>query len=422
MSRKHGVKILIMLFVCLIIVGIFCIFNRKNSVNSVNEDDINKQLIAAEEVESGSQEDAGDQTMAVEESDMETPEVVEGSEDGVNSLLTETEKDNLQNLALKAAKKSSDLYQSISKDDSQTTALSVEQMQEIVNRIGDMGLTCVSDDNNMVNYEAAERFARAYEMGEDAQFTTFTIYSDGMFIELTFTYRSGQVQIYSVGIVWNKNGIPEIDCVNENNIIELKLTDKGYLIYTYEHTIAHGNLREYFRVKPLSDKCRELTKKYISGLSYVNYNLLVTNWNKSNVEDILMPCMFEDIYRISAGKTLKTEEGMIPAKVYEQIMQTYFPVTIEQIRENCYYHENSNAYEYEMIFPRQFPPFGEVVDYTYNADGTITLFVDAVWPDYNSDCAFENQIVIEPHEDGTFRYLSNHIEKRELHIPVYAFQ
>ncbi|MFR8246790.1 MAG: hypothetical protein ACLU9V_02400 [Roseburia sp.] len=31
-----------------------------------------------------------------------------------------------------------------------------------------------------------------------------------------------------------------------------------------------------------------------------------------------------------------------------------------------------------------------MVDYTENADGTITLIVDGVWTDYNSDLAFRN--------------------------------
>ncbi len=73
---------------------------------------------------------------------------------------------------------------------------------------------------------------------------------------------------------------------------------------------------------------------------------------------------------------------------------------------------------YDMIFAIPYPPFGEVVDYTYNSDGTITLIVDAVWADCNSDIAFTNCIVVQPFEDGTFRYLSYSIEKKELDIPV----
>lgn len=79
-----------------------------------------------------------------------------------------------------------------------------------------------------------------------------------------------------------------------------------------------------------------------------------------------------------------------------------------------------NSYEYEMIYASPYPPFGEVVDYTKNADGTITLIVDGVWPDYNSDLAFRNTVVVQPFEDGTFRYLSNSIEQIELELPPIA--
>ena len=61
----------------------------------------------------------------------------------------------------------------------------------------------------------------------------------------------------------------------------------------------------------------------------MNYNVLVTNWNSSNVEDILMPCMYEDIYRIYTGENLKTQGWEIPAEEYEKIMTTYFPVSVD---------------------------------------------------------------------------------------------
>ena len=99
-------------------------------------------------------------------------------------------------------------------------------------------------------------------------------------------------------------------------------------------------------------------------------------------------------------------------------MTTYLPETIQQVRESCGYHADTDSYPYEMIFARQYPPFGEVVDFVENPDGTITLFVDGVWPDYDSDCAFTNRILIQPFADGSFRYLSNTIEKGELEIPM----
>ncbi len=93
-------------------------------------------------------------------------------------------------------------------------------------------------------------------------------------------------------------------------------------------------------------------------------------------------------------------------------------MSAEQLRRCCGYEKESNAYRYEMILGRQYPPFGEVTGYTENADGTVTLTVDGVWPDYNSDCAFVNTIVLKPFGDGTFRYLSNSVEEKELELPT----
>jgi len=239
---------------------------------------------------------------------------------------------------------------------------------------------------------------------------------------VTFIYRKGALQTYYIGIGWKEGGVPEIQGTSVSDVAEINLTDKGYFIYAYEYVMAHASLRQYWRTEPLSEECRELTAKYISGLSYVNYNVLVKNWDSSNVEDILMPCMFEDIYRIYTGENLKAQNWKIPAEEYEKIMTTCFPVSVEQLRENCGYDEQSNSYEYEMIYASPYPPFGEVVDYTENADGTITLIVDGVWPDYNSDLAFRNVIKVEPFEDGTFRYLSNSIEKREMDIPIVRWE
>lgn len=50
-------------------------------------------------------------------------------------------------------------------------------------------------------------------------------------------------------------------------------------------------------------------------------------------------------------------------------------------------------------------------------DENMVLVVDGVWADYNSDRAFTNTIVVQPFDDGTFRYLSNSIEQKELEVP-----
>ena len=367
---------------------------------------------------------------SIEESTTETEsEIGTGTESSLwylpqaeDCLLTEVEKDELKYTALVAAEQVRETYKNIeiigeTSYGSDIKEFTREQCREAVTLLGKAGYVSVTDDTNMENYEKVEYFHAAYMEKRDAMVTIFNVNRDGLIGAITFIYRNNRLQTYYVGIGWQEGGIPKIKNTLVSDIAEIKLTEKGYFIYAYKEQIIHSSLRQYWRIKPLSDKCRELTAKYVYGLSYVNYNVLVTNWNSNNVEDILMPCMFEDIYRIYTGENLRTENWRIPADTYEKIMTTYFPVSIEQLREKCGYDEDSNSYEYEMIFASPYPPFGEVVDYSENADGTITLIVDGVWADYNSDLAFTNTIVVQPFGDGTFRYLSNTIEQKELEVP-----
>lgn len=340
------------------------------------------------------------------------------------SLLTEEELKQLKKEALEAAEYCRELYKDIratereSEGENNTFLLTREQQTAITARLGELGLVSAADNINMVNYEKVEDFYAAYQEGKDALITIFYVDSEGGMSALTFVYRKSGLQMQFTAIGWDKGGNPEIMGSGTNNLKEMKLTRKGYLIYTNEEVVAHGNLREYFRVKPLSGECRKLTETYVSGLSYVDYKLLVTDWNSSNVEEILTPGLFEDLYRIYYGENVKPEKDRIPADIYEEVMTACLPVTPEQLRQHCGYDEGSRSYPYEKILPRQYPPFGEVVDYTRNADGTITLIVDGVWPDYNSDCTFTNRLLVQPQKDGSFRYLSNSIEEKELEIPI----
>ena len=412
--RKCGLLILLLLI--FVIVGVIC-------WGKMHEEE---QKVA---------EEVWEPPVEIENSEAETEEA-ENAETSTESaywfipqasdcLISDEEKEQLQSMVLSAADSVAEIYKDIVIADAPSYSSGIseftnEQRKTVVEQLGRSGLVSVEEDTAMQNHEAVETFYADYLDGRDSMVTVFEVHRDGLIGAVTFIYRKGELQTYYIGVRWKEGGVPEIQGTSVSNVAEIKLTEKGYFIYAYEYVIAHASLRQYWRIEPLPEDCQELTEKYISGLSYVNYNVLVTNWNSSNVKDILMPCMYEDIYRISTGENLKTEDWKIPAEEYERIMTTYFPVSIEQLREYCGYDEGSNSYEYEMIYASPYPPFGEVVDYTKNADGTITLIVDGVWPDYNSDLAFRNTVVVQPFEDGTFRYLSNSIEQIELELPPIA--
>ncbi len=422
--KKYGFFIVLM--VILVIIGSIVLGKRGSEKNAEEVWEPPVEInIDHSPVSSGNEEEILSNNIleeSVEENETESEASLWFLPQAKNCLITETEKDELKDAALIAVEQVKEAYKDIkligeSPYGSNIKEFTREQCREVVTLLGMAGYVSVTEDANMENYEKVEDFYTAYMEKHDAMVTIFNVNRDGLIGAVTFIYRNNELQTYYVGIGWQEGGIPEIRSTLVSDIAEIKLTEKGYFIYAYEEVIAHSSLRQYWRIKPLSDKCRELTAKYVYGLSYVNYNILVTNWDSNNVEDILMPCMFEDIYRIYTGEILRTENWRIPADTYEKIMTTYFPVTIEQLRERCGYDEDSNSYEHEMIFASPYPPFGEVVDYTENPDGTITLVVDGVWADYNSDLAFTNIIVVQPFEDGTFRYLSNTIEQKELEVP-----
>ncbi len=412
--KKWGFSILMLLIA--VIAGVLC-WGKQHT----------EEQKATEEVWEPPVEIKDSETITKEESDTETS--IDSAywfiPQASDCLISDEEKQHLQSIALAAAESVSGIYKDVeivdeSSDFSGISEFTSEQRKMVVEELGKSGLVSVEEDTNMQNHEEVENFYADYQNGQDSMVTIFDVQRDGLIGVITFIYREDKLQTYYIGIKWRKGGIPEIQGTSISNVTEIKLTEKGYFIYAYEYVITHASLRQYWRIEPLPEDCRKLTQEYISGLSYVNYNVLVTNWDSSNVEDILMPCMYEDIYRIYTGENLKTKDWKIPAEEYERIMTTYFPVSIEQLREHCGYDKDSNSYEYEMIYASPYPPFGEVVDYTENVDGTLTLIVDGVWPDYNSDLAFRNTVVVQPFEDGTFRYLSNSIEQIELELPPIA--
>ena len=291
---------------------------------------------------------------------------------------------------------------------------------DAVDILGNSGLICFADDTNMYNYQLFQSFYRNYtEGGERDYICVYRVNRDASVTEMTFAYDDSRIQmIFNTAKYENRDW--KFIATGIRDLKDMKLTEKGYFIYTYSNIIAHGGLKEYFRVSPLTDECRELTRKYVYGLSYVNYNMLVIDWDESNASDILVPCMFDDIYRLYTGENLKPDGGWIDADKYESVMLSMFPVTVTELRDKCDYNPEKDSYRYHVILGKQYPPFGEVVDYTYNDDGTVSLIVDAVWADKGSDIAFRNTLTVKPEEDGTFKYMSNHIEKMECDIPVYS--
>ncbi len=337
---------------------------------------------------------------------------------GQACLLTEAQQTQLEEDVLTAAGQVSAVFQAdVSEGEPTPSRLTREQCEEAVSLLGNSGFVSTAKDVPMKNPEQIEVFYADYREQRSSQATVFQVNADRTLDALTFLHEDGKLQAYYIGVSFRADGTPKTKEARFRTLASVDLTPKGYFIYAYKETPQYAAFCQYWRIRPLSDACRELTEKYIRGLSYVNYNMLVTDWDSGHAETILTPSMYEDLCRIHTGQAPEPQNGQIPADQYEQIMMLYLPVNREQIRAVCGYDEKTHSYPYEVVMHRQYPPFGEVTDYMENPDGTITLTVDGVWVEKGTDCAFTNTIVVQPFEDGAFRYLSNSIEPKDTAIP-----
>lgn len=298
-----------------------------------------------------------------------------------------------------------------------TDRLTAEEWENVYGNpslLGKAGFVSVAEDIPMEHPEQIEAFYQDYQENRDARVTVLNVNTDGVIDALTFLHREGKLQSFYIGIGLSADGTPQKTDESLRELAEIQLTPKGYFIYAYKELPQYAALCQFWRIRPLPEPYRTLTEKYVRGLSYVNYDMLTKNWDERNAESILNPCLYEDFCRIHTRKEPEVKNGKIPAAQFEEIMTLYLPVSGEQVQRLCGYDEASRSYPYEMTLHRQYPPFGEVTAYTENADGTITLTVDGVWIEKGTDCAFTNTMVVQPFADGTFRYLSNSIEQKEI--------
>ena len=71
-------------------------------------------------------------------------------------------------------------------------------------------------------------------------------------------------------------------------------------------------------------------------------------------------------------------------------------------------------------FPSCILPYPEVTSYKENGDGTLTLTVEAVWEDENTDCAFTHEVTVRPAGKADFQYVSNQIiHDADQKVPPY---
>ena len=276
---------------------------------------------------------------------------------------TEEEKKQIEEDTLRAATDVWDLYENITIDQlpssfgSGITDFTKEQRLSVLEALGDLGVIATTDDANTQNGEKFNLFYDGYLNGKPGMVTIYNVSDDGLIGSSTFLYRDEEIQSYYVEVKPGADGQPCVLGKNVQEIAAIKYTPKGYFIYEYKNPMLHASAFGYFRLSPMSDECRSLTDRFLKHLEFQKYKLMVCDWNEETVHELLMLGMFEDFYFIKYHEGYRDSFDAIPGDLFEEVMTTYLPVTVSDLRKAYEYNETTGTYSQETVYNSPYPPY-----------------------------------------------------------------
>lgn len=237
--------------------------------------------------------------------------------------------------------------------------------------------------------------------------------------------------------MWNEDNKPWMSDIAHNRIKEWKYTDKGWFGYELcvpeppeVSEIIDGS--RLIRIKPMTEKQREMSEKCVRDFGYQGNNLLCSDWDTDHMEELDYNGMYEYLYRMKYQKRFDSENypNGIPKEEFESLIMDYFSITAEQIREYAVFDEENQTYVWARLGCINYAPtfFGtslpEVTDIKENEDGTVTLTVNAVCDMVICDDAvITHNLTVRFAEDGSFQYLGNEILYGGINkIPEYQYR
>lgn len=183
-----------------------------------------------------------------------------------------------------------------------------------------------------------------------------------------------------------------------------------------------------------TEEKREWNQNYILPVGYSANNMFIRDWEEPDFGELDFYDLFDLFYSTVCQqvnpyeKTVDGECYEVPADEFEYVIQTYFQIDREKLREKTVYNEKEQTYTYHTrgfynIGGTPNDPYPEVVGGT-KKDNLLTLTVNAVWPMEHTDRAFSHEVVIRLLDNGKFQYVSNHIipseDNMELHQEIFT--
>ena len=331
------------------------------------------------------------------------------------------------------------IYQKADKGTSSNVVVSetvMEEMQEVLKEKNVPVITS-APYSNMANYSKMEEFLFKAEQDLQGDIVLYRINRDGGIERLKFNYDGTDMYLLAVKAVWGMNDNPSIVYVSYTRIEEWKYTEKGWFGYTlcvpkYPEVSEAVNGSSMIRIKPLSDECREVSKRCVYLLGYQGNNLLCSDWDRSDMEGLDYNGLYEYLYAMKYKKKFngKKYPSGIPKDQFEQLIMEYLPVSREDIEKYASYNEKKKTYDWMRLGCFNYAPnfFGtsipEVTKIKHNSNGTVTLTVDAVCEMVLcNEAVITHELTVKFNKDGSFRYLGNKILNGGIKkIPEYQYR
>lgn len=332
-----------------------------------------------------------------------------------------------------------DIYEQADKGEFSNVVLSDDTIFKLQSRLKETGcsVTTIVAYSNMENYEAADRFLKDCMEGKSGSAVIYEVHSDGGIERRKYMFDGAQMFVLSARAAWNEGNRPEMTYVSYNRIKEWKYTKKGWFGYELcvpqppkVSEIVDGSF--LVRIRPMTEEQREMTESCVSGLGYQGNNLLCSDWDTDHMEELDYNGMYEYLYGMKFQGRFPYEDysNGIPKEEFESLIMEYLPVTPEQIREYAVFDEKHQTYVWESLGCFNYGPtfFGtslpEVTKIRENADGTVTLTVDAVCDMILcNDAVITHELTVRFAQDGSFQYLGNRILNHGIqNIPDYQYR
>ncbi len=355
--------------------------------------------------------------------------------------------DTLKARLLTACDACREIYLAADKGTAMNVTLSTADLSAMLSAIAAAGYSAQDSNGafNMQGYEALDDFASKAAYGQDDVNGTYMIvYPDGHISAFLLSRAEGRWHLYSSSAAWNDDGSARIYSEGRYAVGKVRYTAKGWLIYNRDTSDFDENQRAntdsyvMLRVLPMDSEAKTLCQRYVEPVGYFENNLFLTNWDENYFTPIDFNSLYAYIFAMYNGTEMLssynarsyyhtvagTKLYLIPQDIFENNVGVYFRIDSGTLRAISDYTAQLRGYlflgydtDYYNVTPRT--PFPEVVSYTYNSNGTITMVVDAVNKWYGTDKSFRHELTVRPGNGNTFQYVSNRLlEAEETMLPA----